>query len=127
MWLFRETLMTMAAFYTYVQAMDIRTFTKDWTISRKNFVFVYIGDVARLDNKFAYGVCKYEFAEHWECNIKLETLSESSSDDTKICHIKFSTKNKHKELRALIIKMISSSRGIGSTALWTWTSVQKMK
>ena len=106
MWLFRETLVTIAAFCTCVLAMDIRTFTKDWTISRKNFEFVYIGDIARLDNKFAYGVCKKsEFYAHLDCDIKLETLTQSSSDGTNICHIKFSTKHKQQDVRALIIQL----------------------
>ena len=85
--------MTIVVLYTCVQTMDIRTFTKDWTIARKNLTFKFIEKVARLDNKFAYGVCKYSgFNAYLECDIKLETLSESSSDGTKICHIKCSTK-----------------------------------
>ena len=94
MWLHWEILLNTVALYMCVETIDIRTFTKDWTISRKNFTFEPIQEVARPDNKFAYGFCKKsEFHTHLECDMKLETLSESSSsDNTKICHIKFSTK-----------------------------------
>ena len=82
--------MTIAVLYICVETMDVRTVTMNWTTFRKNVKFEPIREVARLDNKFAYGVCKTSsFFKELECDIKLETLSESSSsDETKICHIK---------------------------------------
>ena len=103
MWLLREILLTIVVLYTCVETMDIRTFKKDWTTSQRNFGFESIEEVARLDNKFAYGVCKSSsIFKSRECDIKLETLSDSSSSDrTKICHTKFTTEGK----RSIILEL----------------------
>ena len=107
MWLFREILVTIVVLYTCVQAMDIRTFKKDWITSWKNFEFEPIEEVARPDNKFAFGFCKKSvFYNQLECDIKLETLSElSPSDETKVCNIKLTSRNQEKEVRAIILQL----------------------
>ena len=102
MWVLGKALVTIAVLHTCAHAVDIRTFTKDWSTSRHNSSFKTADDLSRSDSKFVYAVCdNAQLPAQLECDVKIETMTESSSsDDAKVCHLTVTAKD-NRELNEL--------------------------
>ena len=95
MWSFGNSLVATAILCTCVQAVDVRTFTRDWITGPSEILMLRsTEDITRSDNKFAYASCiPTGSPEQLDCDVKVETLFESSSStQAKVCHLKLSAR-----------------------------------